>query len=29
MNAESPQFQNALKACQSLRPNNPGGESAS
>ena len=29
MNPESPQFQNASKACQSLRPNNPGGESAS
>jgi hypothetical protein len=28
MNAESPQFQNAAKACQSLRPNNPGGASA-
>lgn len=28
MNAESPQFQNAEKACQSLRPNNPGGETA-
>jgi hypothetical protein len=29
MNPESPQFQNASNACQSLRPNNPGGESAS
>lgn len=29
MNPQSPQFQNASKACQSLRPNNPGGESAS
>lgn len=28
MNAESPQFQNAEKACQSLMPNNPGGTSA-
>jgi hypothetical protein len=28
MNAESPQFQNAEKACQSLMPNNPGGASA-
>lgn len=28
MNAESPQFQNAEKACQSLMPNNPGGETA-
>jgi hypothetical protein len=26
MNAESPQFQNAEKACQSLMPNNPGGQ---
>jgi hypothetical protein len=29
MNAESPQFQNAEKACQSLMPSNPGGASAS
>jgi hypothetical protein len=29
MNAESPQFQNAAKACQSLRPNPPGGGTAS
>jgi len=29
MNAESPQFQNAEKACQSLMPNSPGGVSAS
>jgi hypothetical protein len=28
MNAESPQFQSAEKACQSLMPNNPGGASA-
>jgi hypothetical protein len=28
MNAESPQFQNAEKACQSLMPDNPGGASA-
>jgi hypothetical protein len=28
MNAESPQFQNAAKACQSLRPGNPGGGTA-
>jgi hypothetical protein len=28
MNAESPQFQNAAKACQSLRPSNSGGASA-
>ena len=28
MNAESPQFQNAEKACQSLMPSNPGGASA-
>lgn len=28
MNAESPQFQNAAKACQSLRPSIPGGASA-
>jgi hypothetical protein len=28
MNAESPQFQNAEKACQSLMPANPGGASA-
>jgi hypothetical protein len=28
MNAESPQFQNAEKACQSLMPSNPGGTSA-
>jgi hypothetical protein len=25
MNSQSPQFQNAEKACQSLMPNNPGG----
>jgi hypothetical protein len=29
MDAESPQFQSAEKACQSLRPRNPGGETAS
>jgi hypothetical protein len=29
MDAESPQFQNAANACQSLRPNNPGGGTAS
>jgi hypothetical protein len=28
MNAESPQFQNAERACQSLMPSNPGGETA-
>jgi hypothetical protein len=28
MNAESPQFRNAEKACQSLMPNNPGGQTA-
>jgi hypothetical protein len=28
MNAESPQFQNAAKDCQSLRPNPPGGGTA-
>jgi hypothetical protein len=28
MDAESPQFQNAAKACQSLRPNLPGGQTA-
>jgi hypothetical protein len=28
LDAESPQFQNADKACQSLMPNNPGGETA-
>jgi hypothetical protein len=28
MNAESSQFQNAEKDCQSLMPNNPGGESS-
>jgi hypothetical protein len=28
MNAESPQFQNAAKACQSLRPNPLGGGTA-
>ena len=28
MNAESPRFQSAEKACQSLMPNNPGGASA-
>jgi hypothetical protein len=28
MNAESPQFQRAAKACQSLRPGNPEGGTA-